>query len=62
VQSVQHLHGGLGADTDYPIHRYYLWGSQLATDLGGASALLSQLGAAIASRSQADHPPASSET
>lgn len=49
VQSVQHLHGGLGADTDYPIHRYFLWGSQLATDLGGASALLSQLGAAIAS-------------
>jgi alkylation response protein AidB-like acyl-CoA dehydrogenase len=51
VQSVQHLHGGLGADTDYPIHRYFLWGSQLATDLGGASALLSQLGAAIASAS-----------
>jgi acyl-CoA dehydrogenase len=48
VQAVQHLHGGLGADTDYPIHRYFLWGSQLASDLGGASALLSQLGTAIA--------------
>lgn len=48
VQAVQHLHGGLGADTDYPIHRFYLWGTQLATDLGGASALLSRLGTAIA--------------
>lgn len=55
VQSVQHLHGGLGADTDYPVHRYYLWGTQLDIELGGASALLAQLGAGIAS---AAHAPA----
>lgn len=62
VQAVQHLHGGLGADTDYPIHRFFLWGSQLATDLGGASALLDRLGTAIADRSIAAHPSAPTET
>ncbi len=48
VQSVQHLHGGLGADIDYPIHRFYLWGTQLDVELGGASALLAQLGDGLA--------------
>ena len=67
VQAVQHMHGGLGADTDYPVHRYYLWGTQLATELGGASALLAQLGATVtrrahaAGRSPTNHPPEPSE-
>lgn len=34
---VQHLHGGLGADITYPIHRYFLWSSQLGNTLGCAS-------------------------
>jgi 3-oxocholest-4-en-26-oyl-CoA dehydrogenase beta subunit len=34
---VQHVHGGLGADVTYPIHRYFLWSSQLANTLGCAS-------------------------
>ena len=25
----QHLHGGAGADLDYPIHRYFLWARQI---------------------------------
>ncbi|OWY63092.1 hypothetical protein B7486_54955, partial [cyanobacterium TDX16] len=25
VHTTQHLHGGMGADIDYPIHRYFLW-------------------------------------
>jgi acyl-CoA dehydrogenase len=48
VHTTQHLHGGLGADVDYPVHRYFLWGLQLADDLGSASAQLARLGAASA--------------
>lgn len=40
----QHLHGGMGADIDYPVHRYFLWGKQLAMTLGGASETLARLG------------------
>ena len=25
VHAAQHLHGGIGVDTDYPLHRYFLW-------------------------------------
>jgi alkylation response protein AidB-like acyl-CoA dehydrogenase len=48
VAASQHLHGGIGADVDYPVHRYFLWGIQLATALGGASAQLARLGRLIA--------------
>ncbi len=44
VTAVQHLHGGLGADVDYPIHRFFLWGTQIEHDLGGAAALLAEIG------------------
>jgi 3-oxocholest-4-en-26-oyl-CoA dehydrogenase beta subunit len=44
VHATQHLHGGLGADVEYPIHRYYLWGKQLEDLLGGASYHLARLG------------------
>jgi acyl-CoA dehydrogenase len=48
VHITQHLHGGLGADIDYPIHRYFLWGKQIADTLGGASAQLARLGRTLA--------------
>ncbi len=48
VHATQHLHGGMGADITYPIHRYFLWGKQIELLLGGPSAQLSKLGAAIA--------------
>jgi 3-oxocholest-4-en-26-oyl-CoA dehydrogenase beta subunit len=48
VHNTQHLHGGLGADIDYPIHRYFLWGKQIEDTLGGASATLAHLGAVLA--------------
>jgi 3-oxocholest-4-en-26-oyl-CoA dehydrogenase beta subunit len=51
VLAGQHLHGGVGADVDYPVHRYFLWGSQLGTSLGSASAHLSSLGRRIAATS-----------
>ncbi len=48
VHTTQHLHGGLGADVDYPIHRYFLWGKQIEVTLGGASQQLGRLGREIA--------------
>ncbi|MFC5801123.1 acyl-CoA dehydrogenase family protein [Streptomyces formicae] len=38
VQTAQHLHGGFGADTDYPLHRYHAWAKQLELSLGPAAA------------------------
>ncbi len=37
VHATQHLHGGMGADITYPIHRYFLWGKQIELLLGGPS-------------------------
>ena len=48
VHRVQHLHGGIGVDVDYPVHRYFLWGKQVAGTLGGASAALADLGTLLA--------------
>ena len=50
VHSAQHLHGGIGADIDYPIHRYFLWARQLELTLGGAGRQLAKLGEEIAGR------------
>ncbi len=47
VLSGQHLHGGIGADITYPIHRYFLWGRQIACYLGGAEAVAAELGDAL---------------
>jgi len=44
----QHLHGGIGIDVDYPLHRYFLWSTQVEHSLGCASAQLDELGARIA--------------
>lgn len=48
VHLMQHLHGGMGADITYPVHRYFLWGKQIELLVGGASALLAELGDALA--------------
>lgn len=47
VLATQHLHGGMGADIDYQIHRYFLWGRQNAYSLGSAPALMSELGSLL---------------
>jgi len=44
VFATQHLHGGMGADISYPIHRYFLWGKQIELLLGSPSAQLARLG------------------
>ena len=43
-----HLHGGLGSDVDYPIHRYFLWSKSLELAYGGEGASLAKLGADLA--------------
>jgi len=48
VHATQHLHGGVGADISYPIHRYFLWGKQIELELGGPSRQLARLGRGIA--------------
>jgi alkylation response protein AidB-like acyl-CoA dehydrogenase len=49
VHTAMHLHGGIGADIDYPIHRFLLWSKQLDLTLGGASPQLARIGALVAS-------------
>ncbi len=48
VHTTQHLHGGIGADTDYPIHRFFLWAKQIGLRLGGETRQLQRLGEIIA--------------
>ncbi|MFD6468436.1 acyl-CoA dehydrogenase family protein [Streptomyces goshikiensis] len=48
VQTAQHLHGGFGADTDYPLHRYHAWAKQLELQLGPAAAHEEALGDLLA--------------
>ncbi|MGV4981561.1 acyl-CoA dehydrogenase family protein [Streptomyces sp. NRAIS4] len=48
VQTAQHLHGGFGADTDYPLHRYHAWAKHLELTLGPASAHEEKLGDLLA--------------
>jgi len=51
VHAAQHLHGGMGVDRDYPLHRYFLRAKQLELSLGGATPQLLRLGASIARQS-----------
>jgi 3-oxocholest-4-en-26-oyl-CoA dehydrogenase beta subunit len=48
VHATQHLHGGMGADTDYPVHRYFLWGKTIEHQLGGPGLTLARLGEELA--------------
>jgi 3-oxocholest-4-en-26-oyl-CoA dehydrogenase beta subunit len=46
--SAQHVHGGIGIDTTYPLHRYFLWAKHNELALGSAPAQLARLGDAYA--------------
>ncbi|HAM02817.1 MAG TPA: acyl-CoA dehydrogenase, partial [Acidimicrobiaceae bacterium] len=48
AHTTQHLHGGLGADISYPIHRYFLWAKQIELMLEGPAAQLARLGDLVA--------------
>ena len=46
--AAQHLHGGIGVDIEYPIHRYYLWARQIGMHLGSAPEQLARIGETFA--------------
>ena len=48
VHAAQHLHGGIGVDLDYPVHRTFRWAKHVELSLGGGTAHLRRLGAMIA--------------
>jgi alkylation response protein AidB-like acyl-CoA dehydrogenase len=48
VHTAQHQHGGTGADTSYPIHRFFLAAKQLSMLLGGAAPALERIGRELA--------------
>lgn len=39
-----HIHGGIGQDLDYPIHRYFLWAKQTERYLGAPEAMAVKIG------------------
>jgi 3-oxocholest-4-en-26-oyl-CoA dehydrogenase beta subunit len=49
VHTAQHLHGGIGSDVEYPIHRFFLWSKQNELLLGGARQQAARLGAHLVS-------------
>ena len=48
LYTCQHLHGGLGLDVTYPLHRHFAWGKHYAHLLGGAEAQLDTIGGLVA--------------
>jgi alkylation response protein AidB-like acyl-CoA dehydrogenase len=48
VHAAQHLHGGIGVDLDYPVHRTFRWAKHVELSLGGGTAHLRRLGSLIA--------------
>jgi alkylation response protein AidB-like acyl-CoA dehydrogenase len=48
VHAASHLHGGVGVDRDYPLHRYFLLTEQIELTLGGAGESLRRLGKILA--------------
>ena len=48
VHAAVHVHGGVGVDRDYPLHRHFLLARQLELTLGNAEEHLATLGRSIA--------------
>lgn len=48
AHAAQHIHGGIGADVDYPLRRYFTWAKVNELSLGSATRQLRALGARIA--------------
>lgn len=52
VHATQHLHGGIGADLDYHIHRYFVLVRDIAIALGAADSLLAEIGKAVVAENE----------
>jgi alkylation response protein AidB-like acyl-CoA dehydrogenase len=44
LATAQHLHGGMGVDLEYPLHRYTLAAKEIELTLGGVGKQLARLG------------------
>lgn len=50
VHAATHLHGGVGVDRDYPLHRYFLMARQLELTMGNSEEQLEELGNLLANK------------
>ncbi|MFV0493686.1 acyl-CoA dehydrogenase family protein [Mycobacterium sp.] len=48
AHSIVHVHGGVGVDTDHPVHRYFLAAKETEFALGGATGQLLRIGRELA--------------
>ncbi|MFZ1175400.1 MAG: acyl-CoA dehydrogenase, partial [Mycobacterium sp.] len=48
AHTIVHLHGGVGVDTDHPVHRYFLAAKEAEFALGGATGQLRRIGRELA--------------
>jgi alkylation response protein AidB-like acyl-CoA dehydrogenase len=48
AHSIVHVHGGVGVDTDHPVHRYFLAAKETEFALGGATRQLRRIGRELA--------------
>ena len=49
AHAAQHVHGGVGIDLEYELHRYFKWSKQIEFTFGSAQQQLLSLGATLAS-------------
>ncbi|MDY0065789.1 MAG: acyl-CoA dehydrogenase family protein [Steroidobacteraceae bacterium] len=54
THAAQHMHGGVGVDVSYPIHRYTYWSRALEIACGGVTANLEALGRWLATPALTD--------
>ena len=48
AHTIVHVHGGVGVDTDHPVHRYFLVAKDIEFALGGATGQLRRIGRELA--------------
>lgn len=48
VHAAQHLHGGMGSDIEFPIHRFFIQSKEISFTLAGAAKQISELGKQLA--------------
>jgi 3-oxocholest-4-en-26-oyl-CoA dehydrogenase beta subunit len=48
AHTIVHVHGGVGVDTDHPVHRYFLAAKEIEFAVGGATGQLRRIGRELA--------------
>lgn len=52
AHTILHLHGGIGQDLDYPIHRFFLWAKQCERYLGSSAKMSALVGDRLVNSTQ----------